>query len=64
MIFLVECRNVSLRLMDKLKIDKCELYNLLKYIRNNMNISLLGIHNGNVIDIIDDIYRNNYIHEP
>jgi hypothetical protein len=38
-----------------------ELYNVLKYMRNNINIIALHLNKNNTIKIIGDIHRNYYI---
>jgi hypothetical protein len=43
--------------MNKLRIERHDLYNVLKFIRNNNNVSSLGLTKVNIVDIIYSIYR-------
>lgn len=47
--------------MKHFNIQIHDLHNVLKYIRNNTNMSSLKLNKKNIIDGINNIYKNNYL---
>jgi len=43
-----------------LNINKAELYNLLKYTRNTIDMSKLYLNENNIVEILGNIYTNDY----
>jgi hypothetical protein len=62
-ILLADCRHVSHEIISTLKISKAELYNLLKFVRHNINVSSLNLNKINMIDVLSNIYQKHYIHD-
>ncbi|CAM4937481.1 unnamed protein product, partial [Rotaria socialis] len=59
----IDCNRVSDDIMQNLNISKNELYNVLRFIRNTMNISPLNYTQDNFINVVRDIYENSYSHK-
>jgi hypothetical protein len=53
-------RKIANQLMQHLNIHWYELYNVLKFIRNTKDMSSLKLGQSNIINIIGDIYTNDY----
>ncbi len=58
---LVNCHRFVQQIMNKLQIKIDELYNLLKFIRHKINLSSLELNDQNIIDILSNVYMNNYL---
>ncbi|UJR13768.1 hypothetical protein I4U23_000778 [Adineta vaga] len=59
----IDYHHVSRDLMMNLNIAKHEIYNLLKFIRNTMVPASLNLNRQNIIDMLSDIYKKNYLHD-
>jgi len=56
-----ENRKVVKQILQGLKIELDQLYNLLKYIRNNIDISTLRMNENNLVPILKKIYDDQYL---
>ena len=52
--------HVRSELIRALNINKAELYNLLKYTRNTIDMSKLYLNENNIVEILGNIYTNDY----
>ncbi|CAF3561975.1 unnamed protein product [Rotaria socialis] len=59
----VDCHRVVRQILKILNIQLLELYNLLKFVRNKMNVQLLNLNKQNVVDVIVNVYKNNYVND-
>lgn len=58
---LVNFQRLVQQIMNKLQIKIHDLYNLLKFIRHKINLSSLELNDQNIIDILSNVYMNNYL---
>jgi len=59
----IDTPRIASDIMKNLNIQINELYNTLKFIRNKMNISSLNLNKENIVNVIGDIYKNNYLND-
>ncbi len=57
----MNCHHILTKIKEKLVIHLFQLYNLLKFMRNNMDVRSLNMNKDNVVDIIANVYKTNYI---
>ena len=58
---LASCHRITRQVMDKLKIELFDVYNLLKFIRHKIDVSVLRLNEQNIVDVLFDLYMNNYL---
>ncbi len=58
---LVDSVHLTKEILNKLNIRLHTLYNLLKFIRHNMDVLSLDINENNLVDKLFNIYHNKYL---
>ena len=60
---LVSCNRVTRQIMDKLKIELHDVYNLFKFMRHKTDMSLLQLNDQNIVDVLRHVYKDNYLND-